>query len=367
MDDMELYLRLPKPKKKSVARVDEDGKPKKDKHEQVAEALSVENFLGDLRTKRTVRKSEDLLITEVPSGIEMGLYKSVTPALIEYLAEKVHTAWRQLAPESHPNQVSYDKLSEAQKDKDRQTVKAVLNQLEFMGLLNEEQNTIKALVTKKFLIEEHISKADNSHLPKGAERCAYIPNTNYGVVYIPVNRLRQVYQTDEALNPKKVNENRRKMREGIPLAPVEIGYNYDVHDGHHRWDASIKEGYTHVPCKVVGTDPEKVKAAREEYSKVWKSVPMDLNYALNLSGGFDVEKSMRELDFSKLVKKPVQVKGKDGKIFTRMQWTAPNEASTGHGVRKISSMSDMHSAKKDGILKHPQALEALKHLSLIHI
>ncbi|MMZ43540.1 hypothetical protein D1872_50960 [compost metagenome] len=349
---MNFYLDLSKARRKSVGRVDK-APNKQSKLEQQAENLGLENFLDDLTTKRVVRKGEEI----------EKLEKSINPNLIEYLAEKVHAAWRQLAPESHVNQVPYEKLSEAQKDKDRQTVKAILTQLEFLGLLNEEQNTIKALVIKKFNLEEHLAKADNSHLPKGAERCAYTPTTNYGVVYIPVNRLRQVYQTDEALNPAKVNENRRKIREDVPMDPVEIGYDYDVHDGHHRWHASIKEGCTHVPCKVVGTDPEKVKRARKKYTQVWKSLPSDLKPGLYIAEDA-LLKGMRDLDFSKLVRKPVQVRGKDGKVFTRMQWVDPHDASTGHGVRKIESMQDMKEAKYHGLLDHPQVMEALKQQGL---
>jgi len=353
---MDLYLNVDKPRKKSIARVDGDAKKRKpSREEQLAEALGVENFLGDLTSKTVVRKSEELSPTQVFGDMETILYKSCSPALVEHLAEKVHNAWRELAPEGHRNQVPYNELTEAQKDKDRQTVEAVLHALDAMHLFSDEEGKIQAALSKKFIADEHIGKADNSHLPKGAERCAYTPNTNYGIVYIPVNRLRQVYQTDEALNPAKVNENRRKMREGIPLSPVEIGYNYDVHDGHHRWEAAKKEGHTHVPCKVVGTDPEKVKEARQKYMDVWKSLAIDLKEGLYV----DLGKSMGHLDFSKLVKKAVQVRGKDGKIFTRMQWVAPNEISTGHGVRKIASLNDMQDAIKHGIKDHPQFWDAL--------
>ena len=43
----------------------------------------------------------------------------------------------------------------------------------------------------------------------------------------------------------------------------------------------------------------------------------------------DMEKGMRTLNRGKLVRKPVQVRGKNGKIFTRMQWVDP---STGQPV-----------------------------------
>jgi hypothetical protein len=315
---MELYLDLSKGRK-SVGRVDVP-KHTKSREEQLAEALSVENFLGDLTTKTVVRKSEGALEGSVADDINMDIRKGVTTALIDYLANKAHVAWRELAPEDHPGQVPYEQLSESDKDKNRKAVKSLLNQLEFLGLLNEAQETIKSLVTKKF----NLSKADNGHLPEGAERCAYIPNSNYGVVYIPVNRLRQIYQTDEALNPKKVNENRRKMREGIPLSPVEIGYSYDVHDGHHRWAAARAEGHTHVPCKVVGIDPKKVVAARRQYMDVWKS-----NTSSSIALVLDIDLTKSSLNRGKLVKKRVAVKGKGGKTFYRMQWIDPHEEVPG--------------------------------------
>lgn len=51
----------------------------------------------------------------------------------------------------------------------------------------------------------------------------------------------------------------------------------------------------------------------------------------------DLEKG-RQLDRSKLVKRPVQVKGKNGKIFTRMQWVDPK---TGQPVSPKSSKKDL--------------------------
>lgn len=151
--------------------------------------------------------------------------------------------------------------------------KSLDNSLKTLGLDNFEQDLIeKRIVNTKKSIVIDIIKADNSHLPKGAERCAYTPEKEYGVIYIPVNRLRQVYQTDEATDRAKVNSLKEKMKEGIALNPVEIGYNYDVQDGHHRWEASREMGYTHVPCIVVGTDKEKIKKARQMYKEVWKSI-----------------------------------------------------------------------------------------------
>lgn len=119
---------------------------------------------------------------------------------------------------------------------------------------------------------DKISKADNSHLSDSMERFSYITTTNYNTIYIPVNRLKMVYQTEESLEPKKVNENYWKMKNNVPLNPVWIGYDYDVHDGHHRLEAAKRLNYSHVPCKVVGKDAKKVADAIKEYRKLWKSV-----------------------------------------------------------------------------------------------
>ena len=66
------------------------------------------------------------------------------------------------------------------------------------------------------------------------------------------------------------------------------------------------------------------------------------------------------LDFAKLVKKPVQVRGKNGKVFTRMQWVNPEKASTGHGVRMIRTKEGFKRALQDGIDKHPHFHETLR-------
>lgn len=78
-----------------------------------------------------------------------------------------------------------------------------------------------------------------------------------------------------------------------------------------------------------------------------KSVPL----IIDLSKAFN---------FAKLVKKPVQVRGKNGKVFTRMQWVSPADVSTGMGMRRISSKQAWENAKKDGIHKHPDYEKALK-------
>ncbi|AGR46752.1 partition protein [Bacillus phage JL] len=189
---------------------------------------------------------------------------------------------------------------------------------------------------EKIIHEEEVAKAGRVHLPRGARRHAYKVHSDHGVIYIPVNRLRQVYQTHLALHRRKIAQNKVSMRMGKPLQPVEIGYNYDVHDGHHRWEASKELGYTHVPCKVVGDDPDKLRDAKEKYRAVWKAeTPEQLaetllqNFVDKITGKkpvslvLDINKAT--LNRGKLVKRRVMVKGKDGKVFYRMQWIDPND------------------------------------------
>ncbi len=66
------------------------------------------------------------------------------------------------------------------------------------------------------------------------------------------------------------------------------------------------------------------------------------------------------LNYAKLVKKMVHVRGKNGKIFTRMQWVSPEQASTGHGVRQINDMKGYKKALEDGLGAHPDFHEAMK-------
>lgn len=116
-------------------------------------------------------------------------------------------------------------------------------------------------------------------LHKKAEKKEYYPSDRYAYktkekdpIYVPVNRIQTPFQTDEATNPKKVRENVRKMKAGVPLAPIVIGYkNHVLHDGHHRLEAAKKLGHTHVPCVVGGRNERRVKAADKRYRKVWKS------------------------------------------------------------------------------------------------
>jgi len=107
------------------------------------------------------------------------------------------------------------------------------------------------------------------------KRSAYNVANPEDVIYIPVNRLRTPYQTEEATNMDKVNENYDRMQAGENLEPVSIGLDYDVHDGHHRIEASKKAGHEHIPCIVKGGNELERQRAIEAYKGVWKSINTD--------------------------------------------------------------------------------------------
>lgn len=155
--------------------------------------------------------------------------------------------------------------------------------IENLGLENFEKDLVTNRVVKKSsqnslecALTIDLEKAGKKHIPKGAERFSYKTPSEYGIIHIPVNRLERVYQTEEATDNKKVTKIVRAIKEDKVMDPIEIGYNYDVQDGHHRWEASIKAGYTHVPCKVVGKDINKVREAKRQYRKLWKSMDVKL-------------------------------------------------------------------------------------------
>lgn len=113
------------------------------------------------------------------------------------------------------------------------------------------------------------STADDKVYP--SDRYAYKTNAK-NPIYIPVNRILTIYQTEEALNEDKVKSNVANIRKGKALEPVVIGYKYQLHDGHHRLEAAKRAGHTHVPCVVGGRNERRVKAAEKRYRKVWKSM-----------------------------------------------------------------------------------------------
>lgn len=233
-------------------------------------------------------------------------------------------------------------------------------------------NDVVTHVKKSEGVYIDLEKADNSHLPKNAERFSYNCNENYNIVYIPVNRLKEVYQTKEALNPSTIKRKAKEMKSGKAMPPVYIGYDYDMHDGHHSWNAAMENNYTHVPCKVVGNDPKKVKEAIAKYKEVWKGLREDLwkpkpkkseepkliidenkridpvedeelwrklveennkefrsqlkvEKSISLALVLDLSKAV--LNTSKLIKRRVMVRGKNGKTYYRMQWVDPNDKS----------------------------------------
>ena len=283
-----------------------------------------------------------------------------------------------------PKPVNYkgdvDKVQKSRKsvgrlDKPKHKGKDLVTELGLENLRDE----LRATKSESLYLD--LQKADNSHLPKDAERFSYNCTENYNIIYIPVNRLKEVYQTDEALDSSTINRKAKEMKDGKPMPPISIGYDYDIHDGHHTWNAAMKNGYTHVPCKVVGTDPDKVKGAIAKYKKVWKSEKVDAHLfseqelkdildaksprlvigekdridpfedeelwkeevdkedkefrskiGINKNGTrksliIDLEKGM--LHKGKLVKRRVAVRGKNGRTFYRMQWVDPHKPIPG--------------------------------------
>lgn len=107
------------------------------------------------------------------------------------------------------------------------------------------------------------------------ERSAYNVANTEGVLYIPLNRLQTPYQTEKATNFDKVRENVQKMDNGENLDPVIIGFNYEVHDGHHKLEASKIKGYTHAPCVIGEFNDIDKQRLYEEYSELWKSLNHD--------------------------------------------------------------------------------------------
>lgn len=67
------------------------------------------------------------------------------------------------------------------------------------------------------------------------------------------------------------------------------------------------------------------------------------------------------MNTAKLVKKQVTVHGAQGKMFTRMQWVNPHDASTGHGIRAIHNVNELSVARDHGIATHPEFNTALQH------
>ncbi len=113
-----------------------------------------------------------------------------------------------------------------------------------------------------------------------AHRFAYKTDAR-NPIFIPVNRINTPYQTAGATDPDKVNENIKKIKAGMSMPPLIVGYGSengiaDLHDGHHRLEAAIKSGHTHVPCVVGGMNEQRVKAAEKRYRAVWKSKRVEI-------------------------------------------------------------------------------------------
>jgi hypothetical protein len=144
------------------------------------------------------------------------------------------------------------------------------------------------------------------------------------VIFIPVNRLKGTYQTEAALNFDKVKENVERMKNGENLEPVIIGYNYDVHDGHHRIEASKIMNYTHIPCVVGGSNDIDVQRAREAYREVWKSLKDDVR-DIDLDG-----EKKAILDYSERIKAI-----KDPKVRKVIAEILADEQNHKHNLKQV--------------------------------
>lgn len=121
-------------------------------------------------------------------------------------------------------------------------------------------------------LKERRTELTTDIVPK---RSAYNIANPEEVIYIPLNRLRTPYQTEKATNWDKVDENLERMQNGENLEPVSIGLDYDIHDGHHRYEASKKAGHEHIPCIVKGGNELERQRAIEAYKEVWKAIVTD--------------------------------------------------------------------------------------------
>lgn len=134
------------------------------------------------------------------------------------------------------------------------------------------KGTLKKALILEVLANGRGDMTEELHKSLGyTKRSAYNVVSPEEVIYIPVNRLRVVYQTDQATNWDKVEENAERMKAGENLEPVTIGLDYDIHDGHHRYEASKLMQYEHIPCIVKGGNDLEQQQAVEAYQELWKS------------------------------------------------------------------------------------------------
>jgi hypothetical protein len=157
--------------------------------------------------------------------------------------------------------------------KERETMhKAMENLLKYVG----SKGTLK-----KALILELLASGTGNMTEELRKSLGYTKRSAYNVanpeecIYIPLNRLRTVYQTEKATNWDKVQSNFERMQAGENLEPVSIGLDYDVHDGHHRIEAAKKCGHEHIPCIVKGGNDLERERAVDAYREVWKSIMKD--------------------------------------------------------------------------------------------
>ncbi|WP_206666509.1 hypothetical protein, partial [Xylella fastidiosa] len=69
------------------------------------------------------------------------------------------------------------------------------------------------------------------------------------------------------------------------------------------------------------TNERQEKELNRKVNREYRTIKVEKSLYIDLIKG---SKTGRRLNTSKLVKRPVQVKGKNGKVHTRMQWVDPS-------------------------------------------
>ena len=132
------------------------------------------------------------------------------------------------------------------------------------------------------------------------ERLAYKVDcsnlNNETVIYLPINRLEYPYQTKKALDDDKIRSMEADIKKLKELEPVVIGYNYDVHDGNHRIEASKNLKLSHVPCVVRGLKINKVKQAEKAYQELYKAFNFFMGEEIKIAADFLKKSVWREED-----------------------------------------------------------------------
>jgi hypothetical protein len=212
---------------------------------------AMENLLKYVGSKGTLKKALILELLASGSGDMTDLWKSFTSPsredMLAYFKDKLE--------DGESVDGAYEETIEA-----------------FDRDYGEEMDFRSYLKKNGYKVQDHFWVNKSLGYTK---RSAYSVANPEDVIYIPLNRLRTVYQTEKATNWDKVQSNYDRMMVGEHLEPVSIGFDYDVHDGHHRIEAAKKCGHEHIPCIVKGGNDIERERAIEAYREIWKSIEPD--------------------------------------------------------------------------------------------